>query len=249
MPLPLLAAVVAGGGSPAAAFVDGEDWANSLIHRVSAEHGAVRPRPGPRDAGALGRSLRLERVPRRERQASFGHRGDRRLGGRPARAEAGAWRARAPERHASLGPTVMPRAAPREAGHRHGGRRLGTMLASLGRDILQWVPHAPPPVTGAPIRWVAAADCLAGGLRSVLVELATTFGPLVVNSTCRSRAHNAKVGGAKRSFHLTGNAVDFRVPGNPRPVLAFLRARKDVGGLKHYGGGVFHVDSGPRRTW
>jgi uncharacterized protein YcbK (DUF882 family) len=100
-----------------------------------------------------------------------------------------------------------------------------------------------------PIRWVASADCLAGALRSVLVELAASFGPLVVNSTCRSRRHNAQVGGARRSFHLTGNAVDFRVAGNPRPVLAFLRARKDVGGLKHYGGGVFHLDTGPRRTW
>jgi hypothetical protein len=32
-------------------------------------------------------------------------------------------------------------------------------------------------------------------------------------------------------------------------VLSFLKANKLVGGLKHYGGGAFHIDTGPRRTW
>jgi uncharacterized protein YcbK (DUF882 family) len=32
-------------------------------------------------------------------------------------------------------------------------------------------------------------------------------------------------------------------------VLAFLRKNRVVGGLKHYGGGLFHIDIGPRRTW
>jgi uncharacterized protein YcbK (DUF882 family) len=53
------------------------------------------------------------------------------------------------------------------------------------------------------------------------------------------------VGGAKRSYH----AVDFNVLGNYRAILAFLKARTEVGGLKHYGGGAFHIDTGPRRTW
>jgi hypothetical protein len=129
------------------------------------------------------------------------------------------------------------------------GAPLGTVLASLGRDIMQFVPHTPPAVSGSAIVWRASSDCLAFPLRAVLVDLAASFGPLKVNSTCRSRSHNAKVGGAKRSFHLTGNAVDFRIAGSARPVLAFLRARTDVGGLKHYGGGVFHIDTGMRRTW
>jgi uncharacterized protein YcbK (DUF882 family) len=57
------------------------------------------------------------------------------------------------------------------------------------------------------------------------------------------------VGGAPRSFHLTGNAVDFRVAGSYGRVLAFLSRLRSVGGLKHYGRGVFHIDTGPRRTW
>ena len=36
---------------------------------------------------------------------------------------------------------------------------------------------------------------------------------------------------------------------NQQDVLNFLRAQKVVGGYKHYGRGVFHIDTGPRRTW
>ena len=73
-----------------------------------------------------------------------------------------------------------------------------------------------------------------------------------VNSTCRSRNHNAKVGGATRSKHLTGEAADFSVSRNDKPaVLAFLQKNSSVGGLKLYSGskGRFHLDNGPRRTW
>jgi hypothetical protein len=125
--------------------------------------------------------------------------------------------------------------------------RPGTMLASLGHELLLPLPQ--PSLSGAPIRWVASSDCLAMPLRTVLVELAQAFGRLQVNSTCRSPRHNARVGGVKHSFHLTGHAADFRVSSSPSAVLAFLRARRDVGGLKHYGGGLFHIDTGPRRTW
>ena len=79
--------------------------------------------------------------------------------------------------------------------------------------------------------------------------LAAAFGPFTVRWTCRSKAVNRRVGGARRSYHLTGNAVDFNMPGNFRAVLSFLKANKRVGGLKHYGGGAFHIDTGPRRTW
>jgi Peptidase M15 len=122
-------------------------------------------------------------------------------------------------------------------------------LASLGRDL-----HAPTPPTsrvepGWPIHWRASASCLAAPLRAVLDLVAGEFGPLTVNSTCRSRVHNARVGGAPRSYHLTGNAVDFRVPSHFDEVLTFLKRLHTVGGLTHYGSGVFHIDTGPRRTW
>jgi uncharacterized protein YcbK (DUF882 family) len=77
----------------------------------------------------------------------------------------------------------------------------------------------------------------------------THFGPVTVNSTCRSRQHNASVGGASHSQHLSGNAVDFSVGRNARAVLAFLGGQRAVGGLKHYSDGHFHIDTGPRRSW
>lgn len=102
---------------------------------------------------------------------------------------------------------------------------------------------------GGGIRWVASAGCLNGTLRSVVAQVAANYGSVTVNSTCRGKAHNRKVGGAKKSHHLTGNAVDFRVRGNVRGVYAYLRSHGSIGGVKHYGGGLFHIDTGPRRSW
>jgi hypothetical protein len=118
---------------------------------------------------------------------------------------------------------------------------------AAGLDPLD--PAKLPPLTRGGIEWRASADCLAAPLRAVLADLTESFGPFRVNSTCRSKSHNARVGGATRSYHLTGNAVDFRISANAKDVLAFLAKMRTVGGLKHYGGGVFHIDTGPRRTW
>jgi hypothetical protein len=102
---------------------------------------------------------------------------------------------------------------------------------------------------GGGIRWVASAGCLNGTLRSVVAQVAASYGSVTVNSTCRGKAHNRKVGGASKSHHLTGDAVDFRVRGNVGAVYAFLRSHGSLGGVKHYGGGLFHIDTGPRRSW
>jgi uncharacterized protein YcbK (DUF882 family) len=102
---------------------------------------------------------------------------------------------------------------------------------------------------GGGVRWVANSGCLTSSLRSVVTSLASNYGPLTVNSTCRSRSHNRRVGGASRSYHLTGQAVDFRIHQNIGAAYASLRASGSVGGLKHYGGGLFHIDTGPRRSW
>jgi hypothetical protein len=67
--------------------------------------------------------------------------------------------------------------------------------------------------------------------------VAASFGPVTVNSTCRSRERNTRVGGSKHSQHLAGT------------VLAFLASHRSVGGFKHCGGGVFHIDAGARRSW
>ncbi len=99
------------------------------------------------------------------------------------------------------------------------------------------------------VSWNAPSGCLNGTLRSVVADIASSFGSVRVNSTCRSHSRNARVGGARRSHHLTGDAVDFRVSGNVRGALAYLRSHGSIGGVKHYGGGLIHADTGPRRRW
>lgn len=127
-------------------------------------------------------------------------------------------------------------------------QRLGVQLASLGRDSPRQ-DGAGRSLSGGRVRWGASSGCLKATLRQVIAELSTHFGPVTVNSTCRSRQHNASVGGAPHSQHLSGNAVDFSVGRNARAVLAFLGGQRAVGGLKRYSDGHFHIDTGPRRTW
>ena len=97
------------------------------------------------------------------------------------------------------------------------------------------------------VTWVANKGCLNGRLKAAIYHVARTYGRVRVNSTCRSRRHNRRVGGARRSLHLTGNAADIRIWGNVRAAARYLRGV--AGGYKHYGGGLFHIDTGPRRSW
>ena len=122
----------------------------------------------------------------------------------------------------------------------------GIQLASLGGSD---IPARRSSITGGAVRWGASPSCLDSRLRQVINQVASIFGPVKVNSTCRSRTHNAKVGGATHSKHLTGDAADFSVRKNKPAVLAYLQRNSSVGGLKLYPGGHFHIDTGPRRTW
>jgi hypothetical protein len=102
-----------------------------------------------------------------------------------------------------------------------------------------------PPVP--PVNWVASSRCLAARLRATINYVARNYGSVRVNSTCRSRRHNRRVGGAGRSYHIGGRAADIRIFGNIRAAARYLR--RVVGGYKHYGGGRFHIDTGPKRSW
>ena len=127
-------------------------------------------------------------------------------------------------------------------------RSSGVQVASLGPDQQPSLNDAPS-VGGGEVRWTASPNCLNATLRRIVGEVAAAYGPVTVNSTCRSPSRNAAVGGARHSYHLSGSATDFRIHGNARAVHAYLSAHRSVGGLKHYGGGLFHIDVGPRRTW
>lgn len=131
----------------------------------------------------------------------------------------------------------------RTASHRRHRMSLGATTATRSRAMHRSSGG------GGGVAWSASSGCLNATLRSVIHQVAASFGSLRVNSTCRSRGHNARVGGARRSHHLTGDAVDFRVFGNVGAVSAFLRSHGSIGGFKHYGGGLFHIDTGPRRRW
>lgn len=120
-------------------------------------------------------------------------------------------------------------------------------VAALGTVANDVSPEKQKSLTGGGVRWVASSSCLVASLRAKVYKIASNYGNVTVNSTCRSKQHNRRVGGARRSQHLTGNAVDFRVHGNWRAAAAFLRSHG--GGYKHYGGGRFHIDTGPRRRW
>lgn len=130
-----------------------------------------------------------------------------------------------------------------------GPRARGVRTASLGTDFVP-APSFDRSLTGTRITWVAKSSCLNATLRAVVAQVANTFGPVTVTSTCRGRRHNSRVGGARHSHHLSGRAVDFRVRGaSARAVYAFLRSHTSVGGLKLYRRGFFHIDLGARRIW
>ncbi|PTW60907.1 peptidase M15-like protein [Breoghania corrubedonensis] len=99
------------------------------------------------------------------------------------------------------------------------------------------------------ITWEDTKWCVPGSLKRVLTRVADRYGHVTVTSTRRWWLENWWKGGAPHSLHRSCRAVDFNVAGNPRSVVAFLRAQREVGGYKHYSGGHYHIDNGRRRTW
>ncbi|SCY01925.1 YcbK family protein [Microvirga guangxiensis] len=99
------------------------------------------------------------------------------------------------------------------------------------------------------LRASAPTNCLPGNLREVVADVASRFGAVSVESTHRSSGRNWRAGGARRSLHLSCRAIDFRVKARARGVMAYLRGRPEVGGLKIYRNGIIHIDNGERRSW
>lgn len=90
---------------------------------------------------------------------------------------------------------------------------------------------------------------IAPALLAMLEAVRSHFGaPVTVTSGYRSPAWNTKVGGAKRSRHLTGEAADIKVSGvSPRVVYEWCDRHFAAGGIGLYRSWV-HVDCRPTRA-
>jgi hypothetical protein len=90
------------------------------------------------------------------------------------------------------------------------------------------------------------------GLRTRFVNLQRQFGSrLPVTSAYRSEAHNKAVGGAEKSQHLEGNALDIDVSSMPlaqRRELLRMASEMGFTGIGVYGNSI-HLDMGERRAW
>lgn len=99
------------------------------------------------------------------------------------------------------------------------------------------------------VRYQKVSWCVPGRLKRVLRRVAHRYGDVTVFSTFRSPWHNWRVGGAKKSYHRTCRAVDFKVNANMAEVYAYVKRQPEVGGHKRYRSGHIHIDTGPRRSW
>lgn len=99
------------------------------------------------------------------------------------------------------------------------------------------------------VRDSTPTNCLPGDLKEVVASVSARFGPVSIQSTHRPAAMNRRKGGARNSLHIACRAIDFRVRAKKGGVMAFLKSRPEVGGLKVYPNGIIHIDNGERRTW
>jgi hypothetical protein len=76
--------------------------------------------------------------------------------------------------------------------------------------------------------------------------------PLVIASAYRSPEHNAKVGGAKDSRHMRGDAFDVVLAGHDPLALVMAAKRAGFTGFGFYPASktpFLHIDMGAPRTW
>lgn len=75
--------------------------------------------------------------------------------------------------------------------------------------------------------------------------------PLNINSSYRDPEHNARVGGAKNSQHIHGNAFDVDVSGMPIPERQRVLELAREAGFSGFGlyDNSLHFDVGPARAW
>lgn len=94
--------------------------------------------------------------------------------------------------------------------------------------------------------------CLKPELVAMIHRLEKKYGKKpIISSGYRSPSYNKRVHGAKRSKHMTCEAVDIWIPGVSKWALAkHVRALPDRGGVGTYCRSKFiHIDIGNRRDW
>ena len=103
----------------------------------------------------------------------------------------------------------------------------------------------------SPVTKQAGAGGLGQGINSKLKQIEGSFGGLQVTSGYRSPEHNAKVGGAKNSAHMRGNAVDVKFGGGVPATLKFIEmaSKAGIGGIGVYSPGSVHIDTESKRAW
>jgi hypothetical protein len=109
------------------------------------------------------------------------------------------------------------------------------------------------PVTSELLNFMSHTDPrISGDLKNKAEALARKWGrTLTITSAYRSPAYNAKVGGAKKSVHVQGKAIDVVMNGvSTAQRQAFIQAACDLG----FGGiGVYktfiHIDIAGKRCW
>jgi hypothetical protein len=74
--------------------------------------------------------------------------------------------------------------------------------------------------------------------------------PLILTSAYRSRSHNTRVGGAKNSRHMQGDAFDVMMTNHdPHEFEAAARAAGFTGFGYYPKSGFMHIDTGAARSW
>lgn len=99
---------------------------------------------------------------------------------------------------------------------------------------------------------MASLDGLSPQALAAWEALNSTWGqPLTINSAYRDPGHNAKVGGAKRSQHMHGNAFDVDVSGLSTEDRLKLMEAAAAAGFKGFGvyNNALHFDVGAPRFW
>ncbi|ANU80127.1 putative M15 family peptidase [Proteus phage PM 116] len=90
-------------------------------------------------------------------------------------------------------------------------------------------------------------------LLQVITDVREHFGkPIIITSGHRCFKHNANVGGARNSMHLTGKAADIKVQGvDPADVADYLETKyPDKYGIGRYAGRFTHIDvRGYKARW